>query len=81
MRLDTENQEQESDQRHTEGKDQEGGKHRLCGLLRWDEVAGAGDQREAQRPDDLAKPVRRLAEPRIEKSNTKTADTRMKMVQ
>src|ERR1700722_19061069 len=64
MRLDSEKQERAPDQPHAKGQEQESRKHRLGGLSRRDEVAGSGDQSEAERPDDLTDPVRRLTKAR-----------------
>ena len=46
VRLDTKEQEREPDQRHANGQEKERGNDRSGGLLRRDEMAGSGDQRE-----------------------------------
>ena len=60
--LHPEEQKRQPDQQHAEGKEQKGGEHRRLRRLGRDDVAGAGDQREAKRPEDLADAICRLAE-------------------
>ena len=57
-----EKHEGQSDQQHAEGEEQVSRQHRVRGRLRRYDVAGAGDQGQAQRADDLADAVRGLPE-------------------
>ena len=62
--LDPEDQKRKSHQRHTKGEKQKCREHGRLRLFRRDQMAGTGDQRQTQRPDDLAKAVGGLAEAR-----------------
>jgi len=63
VRLDAQEGEGEPDGERTGAEEQEGGQYGVGRRLWRQRIVGAGDDREAERPQDLADAVRRLRQP------------------